>query len=186
MQWCKTTVICIRLYRAFKVSNKDFRHRAKHLVCNRPTPAVTDKHMLCVNFTWLGINIFQLQLELYSSALGEVSQILLIDRWIKDSDLASTVLSTSLGKTFFFFFFYCFFFFFFLIAWCIILNEKGFGLTDHILSDTICLLVCFILKYFPKIRFMAKNKEAISVVKCLFGFFVQDFFFSFSLLNLNY
>ena len=38
-------------------------------------PAVTDKHMLCVNFTWLGTNIFQLQLELYSSALGEVSQI---------------------------------------------------------------------------------------------------------------
>ena len=31
--------------------------------------------MLCVNFTWLGTNIFQLQLELYSSAPGEVSQI---------------------------------------------------------------------------------------------------------------
>ena len=42
---------------------------------NRPTPAVTDKHMLSVNFTWLGTNIFQLQLELYSSALREVSQI---------------------------------------------------------------------------------------------------------------
>ena len=41
---------------------------------NRPTPAVTDKHMLCVNFTWLGTNSFQLQLELYSSALGEIIQ----------------------------------------------------------------------------------------------------------------
>ena len=44
---------------------------------NRPTLAVTDNHMLCVNFTWLGTNIFQLQLELYTciSALEEVSQI---------------------------------------------------------------------------------------------------------------
>ena len=25
---------------------------------NRPTPAVADKNMKCVNFTWLGTNIF--------------------------------------------------------------------------------------------------------------------------------
>ena len=31
--------------------------------------------MLCVNLTWLGTNIFQLQLELYSSALGDFGQI---------------------------------------------------------------------------------------------------------------
>ena len=31
--------------------------------------------MLCVNFTWLGTNSFQLQLELHSSALGEIIQI---------------------------------------------------------------------------------------------------------------
>ena len=37
------------------------------LMNNRPTPAV--------NFTWLGTSVFQLQLELYSSALGEVGQI---------------------------------------------------------------------------------------------------------------
>ena len=41
---------------------------------NRPTPAVADKHMMCVNFTWLGTNILWLQLELCSSALGEVGQ----------------------------------------------------------------------------------------------------------------
>ena len=44
-------------------------------ISNRPTPAVADKHMMCVNFTWLGTNILWLQLELYSSALGEVCQI---------------------------------------------------------------------------------------------------------------
>ena len=42
---------------------------------NRPTPAVADKHMMCVNLTWLGTNILWLQLELYSSVLGEVGQI---------------------------------------------------------------------------------------------------------------
>ena len=42
---------------------------------NRLTSTLADKHVLCVNFTWLGTNIFQLQLELYSSALAEVGQI---------------------------------------------------------------------------------------------------------------
>ena len=42
---------------------------------NRPTSAVTDKQKLCVNFTWLGTNIFQLQIELYSSVLWETGEI---------------------------------------------------------------------------------------------------------------
>ena len=53
--------------------------------------------MLCVNFTWLGANIFQLQLELYSSALGEVNQFpffvyfcMLIDPTFMKCDLIVT------------------------------------------------------------------------------------------------
>ena len=67
---------------------------------------------------------------------------MLIDRWIKDLDLASTVLSTSLGKTFFF----CFFLllFYFLFKYSVLYSQ------------------IFILKLN---LWQKKKKEAISVVK---------------------
>ena len=43
---------------------------------SRPTPAVAGKHTMCVNVTWLGTTIFQLELEIHSSALGEAVKIL--------------------------------------------------------------------------------------------------------------
>ena len=64
---------------------------------------------------------------------------------LKEWRLKSTVLSTSLGKTFFCLAFY--------------LKWKYFVLIDNILSETICLF-CFCVLFsnmYPKIKFIAKN-----------------------------
>ena len=70
------------------------------------------------------------------------------------------------------------------------LKWKYFVLTDHILSETICLF-CFCVLFsniYPKIKFMAKTWSDLGnfCIKWFFVIFVWENIFYFSLLNLNY
>ena len=91
-------------------------------------------------------------------------------------DLYTTVLSTSLGKTFF--------------AWCFILNENIlFWLTISYQKPFVFYVSVFCSKISTqklKLRPKVGLTYAISTVKWFFGIFVWENIFYFSLLNLNY
>ena len=153
--------------------------------------------MVCVNFTWLGTNISLLQLELYCCALGEVVQIpffvyfcLLIHPafmkvWFDsieqfyDLDLASTIISTYLRKTFLCLSYYLKWKY---LVWLTISCQKPFVFSVSVLFSNI----------YPKIEliFMVnKNKKKQNnnfYSKVIFKLLSWKIFFYYCLLNVNY
>ena len=70
------------------------------------------------------------------------------------------------------FFFFCFFFF---CAWRFILNETIFYLTDHILSETICLSVSVLMFHNNTMKISDKLNQRNLLKICLQVTYPTDF-----------